>query len=122
MAASILKVKPVEINDRDHSPVTYETMQANEILAFWYGIGVCAEGYPQEAMDKFIETPHFQAWQDDMLYLFEQHPDSADEFVMIFETISLSFFPDSLRRNALNQPRNKSVGKRMKSGIQRRKR
>ncbi len=97
MAASILKYKPVEMNDRDHSPV-YERTQGNEILALWHGLGVCAEGVSQTAINKLISTPHFQTWRSNTLCLFEQHPASAHAFVMLFETLSLSYFPDNLNR------------------------
>ncbi len=98
MAASILKFKPVEMNDRDHSPV-YESTQANELLALWHGLGICAEGASQKSIEAFISTPHFQTWRGDLLCLFEQHPASAEAFVMIFETLSLSFFPENLKRS-----------------------
>lgn len=98
MAASILKFKPVEMNDRDHSPV-YEATQANELLALWHGLGICAEGVSQKEIDRFISTEHFETWRGDLLCLFEQQPSAAEAFVMLFETLSLNFFPDNLKRS-----------------------
>jgi hypothetical protein len=99
MAASILKFRPVEMNDRDHSPV-YENTQGNELLAFWHGLGICAEGASEAQIEKLISAPNFKTWQGDLLCLFEQHPTSAEAFALIFETVSLVTFPDNLDRKS----------------------
>jgi len=97
MAASILKFKPVEMNDRDHSPV-YESTQGNEILAFWHSLAICAEGAELKSIEELCSRPNFEVWKGDLLCLFEQHPGSAEAFSLIFETMSLSFFQSNLDR------------------------
>ncbi len=98
MAAAILKNKPVDLCDRDHSPapVPYESTQGNELLAFWHGLAICAEGATQEQVDRLVGNPLFERWRGDLLVLFENHPANPECFALIFETLSMAFFPDNL--------------------------
>ena len=97
MAAAILKSKPVDVNDRDHSPY-YEATQGNEVLAFWHGLAICAEGAESKEIEALVGHPLFKTWQGDLMSLFEHHPDNPECFALIFETISLPYFPDNLKR------------------------
>jgi hypothetical protein len=100
MAASILRYKPVAINDQDHSPAHgYGSTQANEMLAFWHGLAICAEGAPEEDIHRLISSPVFETWYNDILWLFEHNTVCSEALVMIFETLSLLFFTDNLKRH-----------------------
>ena len=101
MASAILKYKPVDMNDRDHSPLEeqrYEATQCNEFLAFWHGLMICAEGTSDEKIEVLFKNASFKTWQGDLYALFEHHPDSPECFVLIFETLAMAFFPESLHQ------------------------
>ncbi len=94
MAAGILKSRPVQlVNDKGAAA---RTSKDNEELAFLHGLAICAEGHGEQRIKALLTLPNFHVWHEDLIYLFHRRPDSAECFSMVFETLSLTYFPGNL--------------------------
>lgn len=94
MTASIAKTKPIYLVDPD-APAA-RTSRDNEFFAVMHGIAICSEGHPEDAIVRMRMTPRYSDWIEDLVYLVKRHPDSADGFTLIYETLCLSYFPGVL--------------------------
>jgi hypothetical protein len=95
MAASIVKVRPIQL--RDDMGRAARVSKDNEYLAVAHGLAVCAEGQLDKARE-LISLPLFGTWCGDFIYELHRNPDCAPWCSMVFETISLVYFPKNLER------------------------
>ena len=90
MAGAILKAKPIQLN------VTRDRLLFdNEMLAAYHGLAVCAEN-EHGRLQTLTSTEHFHTWLSDLIHLFTHHPTHTESFILIFETLSLTYFPNNL--------------------------
>lgn len=93
MTASIVKVRPVQLIEAQGKAA--RVSKDNEILAVWHGLAICGEGN-DEGAQKFLQLPLFGQWLTNAVYFLRRRHDCAESCSLIFETISLSYFPDNL--------------------------
>jgi len=94
MAASILKYRPVQLVEDEGAAARIS--KDNEELAFLHGLAICAEGHGEQSIKSLLTLANFHIWHEDLVYLFRRRPDSAECFSMVFETLSLTYFPKNL--------------------------
>ena len=91
MTAAIAKTKPIYLLEGTDKEL--RTSKINEIFAVLHGIAVCAEGCSQDQVNELRNSKYFYTWFEDFYYLVNRHPDSADGFILTYETLCLTFFP-----------------------------
>ncbi len=91
MAGAILKNKPIIPNT-----TRLDAGLDNEMLAAYHGIAVCAEN-ELAGLATLIQSEHYKKWEGDLFHLFRRRPDDTDSFMMVFETLSLTYFPKNLQ-------------------------
>jgi hypothetical protein len=96
MAASIVKVRPIQL--LDDMGTAARVSKDNEILAVWHGLAICAEGDKTEGAQRLVDQPKFGHWLSDFVYLLSRRQDCAEQCSFIFETLSLTYFPDNFDR------------------------
>ncbi len=96
MASAIVKYRPIQLLDSDSE--TARLSKDNETLAVLHGLAVCAEGNV-EKMKVILGLPFCGTWFEDFVYLLRSAPLNSDSFILIFETLSLSYFPENLKRS-----------------------
>jgi hypothetical protein len=96
MAAAIVKFRPVQLLETEGKAARYS--KDNEALAVLHGIAVCAEGNI-EKMKSVLGLPDCGIWFEDFAYLFRSSPLNSESIILIFETLSLTYFPENLKRS-----------------------
>jgi hypothetical protein len=94
MAAAIVKNSPIQLLDYDAPQARLS--RDNETFAVLHGISICADGAPSERFDTLLRLPHVGEWFSDFVYLLHRHPSNTESFILIFETLCLAYFPESL--------------------------
>ena len=94
MAASILKHRPIQLVDWQSERAS-RVSRDNEEFALMHGLSICAEDASRDQIELFRKLPNLYIWRENMIYLFKRRPDSAECFNMIFETLSLTAFPNN---------------------------
>jgi hypothetical protein len=97
MASAIMKFRPVQLLETEGKAARYS--KDNETLAVLHGIAVCAEGNI-ERMKAVLGLPDCGIWFEDFVYLFRSSPLNSESIILIFETLSLTYFPENLKRSA----------------------
>ena len=97
MAACIIKLRPVQL--LDDTADAARISRDNEVLAVLHGLAICAEGKP-EAIPQLMQLQGFHTWYSDFIYFLIRRHDSSESCAMIFETLSLTYFPGNLDRVA----------------------
>ena len=97
MASAILKYRPlVPIKGKQDNVGLSE---ANEVLAIYHGICICAN-YDTDsginALDALANKPIFSDWLDRFIYLLRERNYTSESLIMIFETLCMAAFPDSM--------------------------
>ena len=92
MTAAIAKTRPIFLLEDGSEP--YSLSYENEFFAVVHGLSLCSEGYSEAAITKMRNSKYFLIWFQDFINLVQRHPDSADGFIQIYETLCLSFFPN----------------------------
>lgn len=95
MAASIVKVRPIQLLDDTGEGARIS--RDNETLAVLHGLAVCGE-YKFEAVNLLKSQPGFHTWFSNFIYFLVRRHDCAESCAMIFETLSLTYFPSNLDR------------------------
>jgi hypothetical protein len=94
MAYEIVKFKPLTlINGKDQS---VKNSNANEWLAIYYGLCVCADlgnGNADESklVVAIISNSFFEEWFRNFKYLLEERCYTAESLIMVFETLGFVF-------------------------------
>ena len=95
MAAAIIKTKPIQL--RDDVGRDARVSMDNETFAILHGLAICSEG-DKEAMLAVFKAPMFATWYEDFIYQIRLRHDCGPWCSMIFETLSLTYFPKNLDR------------------------
>jgi hypothetical protein len=93
MAAAIVKTRPIQLFDETAAGARIS--RDNEVLAILHGLAICAEG-KFDAVAELMRLPAFHVWYSDFIYFLVRRHDSAESCAMIFETLSLTYFPGNL--------------------------
>ena len=93
MAAVIVKHRPIQLLDTDGQAARLS--MDNETLAVLHGIAVCAEGNVA-GLRTILGLPSCANWFSDFVYLLRSAPLNGEALILIFETLSLAYFPDNL--------------------------
>lgn len=96
MAAAIVKNRPIQLVPENTDSKSYRHSRDNEVLAALHGLAICAEGRSEEQIDLILKLPNFHKWFGDFIHILHENPSNSDGFVLTFETLSLSHFPDNL--------------------------
>ena len=99
MAASICKNRPVQLSLGASGSVGIS--RANELLALHHGVATCAESYggtgaEGDLVESLARCSFFDRWRKEVLYHFHRRPDSAESVILLFELISLHYFPKAI--------------------------
>ena len=101
MANAILKYRPlVPIKGKQKDVGLSEV---NEVLAIYHGICICADydtGSGVRALDTLASKPIFSDWLDRFIYLLRERNYTSESLIMIFETLCMAAFPDSMLNEA----------------------
>jgi hypothetical protein len=97
MAAAIVKVRPVQLTEATGKAA--RVSRDNETLAVLHGIGVCAEGASTDAI-ALTKLPMFGTWYSDFIYQLRRRHDCGAWCSLVFETLSLAYFPQNLVRRS----------------------
>jgi hypothetical protein len=95
MAAAIVKLRPVQL--LDDTGKAARVSKDNETLAVLHGLGICAEGNEERVLE-LLRLPMFGTWYEDFIYQLRRRPDCAEWASLVFETLSLMYFPENLQR------------------------
>lgn len=93
MAACILRVKPIQL--RDNTGKSARVSRDNEVFAVLHGLAICSEGQTDK-MQEFFQLRMSGTWMGDFIYHLRRHPDCGPSCAMVFETVSLTYFPTNL--------------------------
>ena len=94
MAAAILRFRPaVPMTDDLNLPVE---LYANELLAVYHGVAICAELTARDQYVGLIESPWFGRWLNEFIYLLHFRNYTAESLVFIFYTLTVLNFPENL--------------------------
>ncbi len=96
MATAIVKYRPVQLLEIEGKAARLS--RDNETLAVLHGIAVCAENNVDK-MRTILGLPSVATWFSDFVYLLHSSPLNSDGFILIFETLSLTYFPENLARD-----------------------
>jgi len=101
MASAILKYRPlVPVNGRLKG---VGRSDVNEILAIYYGLCICAN-YEScggaAALNALMSNPVFYEWHTRFIYLLRERNYTSESLIMVFETLCMTVFPDSLTDKA----------------------
>ncbi|MGD0206352.1 MAG: hypothetical protein ABSC89_01915 [Verrucomicrobiota bacterium] len=96
MASSIGKNKPIQLVPERTDSKSYRHSMDNEVLAALHGLAVCAEGKSESHIDSVLNVSNFRHWFDDFIHVLHNNPSNSEAFVLAFETLSLTYFPDNL--------------------------
>lgn len=93
MAASILRLRPVQL--RDDTGKAARVSKDNEVFAALHGLAICAEGAAGKVQE-LLNLRMSGVWLGDFIYQMRRHPDCGTWCAMVFETLSLTYFPNNL--------------------------
>jgi len=99
MANAVLKYRPLVPIDGKRRDVEY--IKANEALAIYHGLSVCANyGKISDATPPLLialmSRPLFAVWLKRFTYLLQERNYTSEALIMVFETLCMSAFPDSM--------------------------
>jgi hypothetical protein len=99
MANAILKYRPLVPVDGKRRDVEY--IKANEALAIYHGLCVCANyGKIGDANHRLLialmSKPLFAVWLKRFMYLLQERNYTSEALIMVFETLCMSAFPNSM--------------------------
>jgi len=84
MTAAILKYRPI-VPLVDSYESHYETC-ANEILAIFQGLTICAE-YSEDKLFELMGEPWFEPWFLDFLFLLHRRNHTPESIIFVYETL-----------------------------------
>lgn len=104
MAGSVLRHRPVVPIDGERGDVGRNI--ANEILAILHGLCICANYKPglgayNQAMEALIGSHLFAEWFNRFKFLLKERNYTSESLIMVFETLCLAAFPNSLLNEAV---------------------
>lgn len=91
MAAAIVRYRPLVPNDVEQ---TESSLMANEKLAIMHGLSICAE-FDENKLGDFLCEPFFKKWWETMLFLLHDRNHTPESIMVIFQTLSYTYFPNS---------------------------
>jgi hypothetical protein len=68
---------------------------ANELLAIYHGIAVCAE-FSDDPHLVMLEEPWFQGWRDNMVWFMHYRNHTTESLCAVFMTLVMTKLPGSL--------------------------
>jgi hypothetical protein len=97
MANAVLKYRPLVPIDGKRRDVEY--VKANEALAIYHGLCVCANydkigDANHRLLIALMSKPLFAVWLKRFTYLLQERNYTSEALIMIFETLCMSAFPD----------------------------
>ena len=95
MASAIVTNKPIQITNFEESS-NGRISRDNEYFAVLHGLAICAEDHP-ERLAEMRKCPFIGEWIIDLVYLLRSSPSNSASFILIFQTLSLSYFPENLQ-------------------------
>jgi len=100
VANAILKYRPLVPKDGKQEGI--ENNEINEFLAIYYGICICAkyEENGERLMAELILKDSFYEWFKRFMFLLRERNYTSESIVMVFETLCLAAFPDSLNEKS----------------------
>ncbi len=94
MTAAVAKTRPIYLVEAEGKAARVSV--DNEFFAVMHGLAICSEGYDADAISAFRSARNFYSWLEDFIYLVKRHPDSADGFTLIYQTVCMSYFGNAL--------------------------
>jgi len=100
VASAVLKYRPIVPLDGKRTDVKY--IRANEALAIYHGLGVCANydlgggNDNNQALASLMSKPIFVEWLRRFMYLLQERNYTSESLIMVFETLCMGAFPDSM--------------------------
>jgi len=99
MANAVLKYRPLVPFDGKRKDIEY--IKANEALAIYHGLCVCANygktGDPNhKLLSALMSRPIFVVWLKRFMYLLQERNYTSEALIMVFETLCMCVFPDSM--------------------------
>lgn len=95
MGASIMRFRPA-VHLASEMKLDQE-MYANELLAIYHGLAICAEHSENRYEMGFLDEPWFGPWRDEMLFFLHFRNYTPESLCMIFFTLMQAKFPDNLQ-------------------------
>lgn len=96
MASAIAKNRPIQLVESDPDAPSTRLSRDNEIFAVLHGIAICAEGRKSGDVELVLRLGGFRTWFSDLVYTVHNDPANTAAFIMAFETLSLTHFPENL--------------------------
>jgi hypothetical protein len=99
MANAILKYRPLVPIDGKRRDVEY--IKANEALAIYHGLSVCANygksgDGNHKLLSDFMSKRIFIEWLKRFVYLLQERNYTSEALIMVFETLCMGAFPNSM--------------------------
>jgi hypothetical protein len=99
MANALLKYRPLVPIDGKRRDIEY--IKANEALAIYHGLSVCANyGKNGDENHKLLcdlmSKPIFIEWLKRFVYLLQERNYTSESLIMVFETLCMGAFPNSV--------------------------
>ena len=99
MASAILKYRPLVPKNGGQTDI--EDNEINEFLAIYYGICICAkyEENGEQEMVALLAKESFYEWFKRFIFLIRERNYTSESLIMVFETLCLAAFPNSITEN-----------------------
>jgi len=99
VANAVLKYRPLVPLNGKHTERQY--IKANEALAIYHGLCVCANygktgDTNHQLLCALMSKPIFVEWLKRFMYLLQERNYTSEALIMVFETLCLGAFPDSM--------------------------
>jgi hypothetical protein len=94
MTASIMRYRPITPLVDELQPG--KEFYANELLAIYHALAICAEHSDAGFRLSFLDQDWFRKWRDEMIYFLHYRNYSPEGLCAIFMTLSCLLFPDNL--------------------------